>query len=203
MNRKRNWMLVVNSGIILFFCLYFTATLIYPGGSQVDIYSSGFSWKNNYWCNLLDIKAINGKLNEARPFALAAMMVLCTTLAFFWIWFPVFAGLGKARIQITRYAGIAAMVTAFFLFTGPHDMIINAASLFGLVSVLGTLAGLYHLKWVWLLRMGIFNLFMVVINNICYYNKNLLIYLPVVQKITFLFFLIWIFLISLQLSKLK
>lgn len=196
-------MLIVNSGIGLFVCLYFLATLNYPGGSQANQFSNGFSWTDNYWCNLLDTKAINGKFNAAKPLALAAMMVLCITLAFFWIWFPVFAGMGKARIQITRYAGIAAMVTAFFLFTGPHDMIINAASLFGLVSVLGTFAGLYQLKWVWLLRMGIFNLLMVVINNICYYNKSLLIYLPVVQKITFLFFLLWISLISLRLSKLK
>jgi hypothetical protein len=130
-------------------------------------------------------------------------MILCLTLAVFWYWFPVYAGMGKAGIPIIRYAGMAAMGTAFFLFTGPHDMIINAASLFGLVSVFGTIAGLHHLKWDWLLRMGIFNLIMVGINNICYYNKSLLIFLPVVQKITFLFFLLWISWISLRLSKSK
>ena len=194
-------MLIVNSGIVLFFCLYFIAVLNYPGGSQANAYSTGFSWRDNYWCNLLDKNAINGTLNGARPYALAAMMVLCITLAFFWFWFPVFAGMGKSPIQIIRATGIAAMGTAFFLFTGPHDLIINAASLFGLVSVLGTLYGLFQLKWISLLRMGIFNLLMVVINNICYYNKSLLIYLPAIQKITFLFFLLWISLISLSLSK--
>jgi hypothetical protein len=196
-------MLFVNAGISLFVCLYFAATFLYPGGSQTDTYSSGFSWTDNYWCNLLDTKAINGELNDARPFAFAAMIVLCITLTLFWYLFPVFAGMGKVKIQIIRYAGLASMGTAFFLIIGPHDMIINAASLFGLVSVFGTLAGLYHLKWDWLLRMGIFNLIMVGINNICYYNKSLLIYLPVVQKITFLFFLLWISLISLSLSKSK
>lgn len=196
-------MLFVNAGISLFICLYFFATLFYPGGSQRDAFSSGFSWTDNFWCNLLDANAINGVQNTARPLALAALMILCLTLMFFWYWFPVYAGMGKAGILIVRYAGMAAMGTAFFLFTGPHDMIINAASLFGLVSVFGTLAGLHHLKWDWLLRMGIFNLIMVGINNVCYYNKSLLIYLPVVQKITFLFFLLWISLISLRLSKSK
>ena len=196
-------MLFVNAGICLFVCLYFAAAFLYPGGSQTDTFSSGFSWTDNYWCNLLDTKAINGELNGAKPFAQAAMVVLCITLAFFWFWFPVFAEMGKAKIQIIRYAGIAAMGTAFFLFIGPHDMVINAASVFGLVSVFGTIAGLYHLKWDWLLRMGIFNLIMVGLNNICYYNKSLLIYLPVVQKITFLFFLLWISGISLNLSKSK
>ena len=107
-------MFIVNSGIVLFFCLYMAAAMTYPGGSQADIYSSGFSWRNNYWCNLLDTKAINGELNDARPFAHAAMMVLCITLAFFWYWFPVYAEMGKTKIQIIRYAGMAAMGTAFF-----------------------------------------------------------------------------------------
>ncbi len=201
MQRKRIWMMIVNTGIVLFFCLYFTAALNYPGGSQADIYSSGFSWRDNYWCNLLDKNAINGALNGARPFALAAMMVLCITLAFFWIWFPVFAKMEKVKIRIIRSAGIAAMATAFFLFAGPHDIIINAASLFGLVSSIGTLYGLYQLKWKGLFTIGILNMALIVINNIFYYNKGLLSYLPVVQKISFVFFLLWISLISLNLSK--
>ncbi len=201
MQRKGYWMLIVNSGIVLFFCLYFTAALNYPGGSQEDFYSSGFSWRNNYWCNLLDAQAINGVLNGARPFAIAAMIVLCCTLAFFWYGFPVFAGMGATSIKVIRYAGMAGMATAFFLFIGPHDIIINVASLFGLVSVLGTLAGLRQKKWNVLLGMGILILALIVINNICYYNQGLLNYLPIVQKITFLIFLSWISLISLQISK--
>jgi hypothetical protein len=86
---------------------------------------------------------------------------------------------------------------------GPHDIIINTASLFGLVAVLGTLNGLYQLQWKGLFIMGILNLVLVVINNICYYNEELLMYLPVVQKISFVFFLSWISLISLNFSASK
>jgi hypothetical protein len=196
-------MLIVNAGIGLFFCLYFSATLSYPGGTQADAYSSGFSWSDNYWCNLLNATAINGAYNSARPFALVAMIVLCLTLAVFWYGFPVFAGMGKTWIKIIRYTGMAAMTTAFFLFMGPHDIIINTASLFGLVAVLGTLNGLYQLQWKGLFIMGILNLVLVVINNICYYNEELLMYLPVVQKISFVFFLSWISLISLNFSASK
>lgn len=203
MHRKKNWMLIVNSGIIFFFCLYFIASLNYPGGSQADVYSSGFSWRDNYWCNLLDTHAINGVLNGARAYAIAAMIVLCCTLAFFWYGFPVFTGMGDTSIKVIRYAGMAGMATAFFLFIGPHDIIINVASLFGLVSVLGTLAGLRQKKWNVLFGMGILILALIVINNICYYNQGLLTYLPIVQKITFLIFLSWISLISLRLSKSK
>ena len=34
-------------GTILFVVLYIVATLLYPGGSQVDKNSIGFSWMNN------------------------------------------------------------------------------------------------------------------------------------------------------------
>jgi hypothetical protein len=34
-------------GTILFIVLYIVATLLYPGGSQVDKNSIGFSWMNN------------------------------------------------------------------------------------------------------------------------------------------------------------
>lgn len=193
-------MLLVNAGICMFVCLYFAATLYYPGGSQADAYSSGFSWSDNYWCNLLDKESINGAINSARPYAIAAMIILSLTLGVFWYWFPVYAGMGIHKIRVIRYAGIAAMSTALFLFYGPHDMVINTASLFGLISVMGTLSGLYQKKWKGLLYFGILILVLVGVNNIFYYNKDLLIYLPIVQKITFILFLSWISLVSLRLS---
>lgn len=194
-------MLMVNAGICLFVSLYFAATLYYPGGSQADAFSSGFSWSHNYWCNLLDKTSINGAINSARPVAISAMFILCLTLGVFWYWFPVFAGMGKNAIRIIRYAGIAAMLTNLFLFVGPHDIVINAASFFGIISLVGTLAGLHQNKWNALLYLGIFILFLVGVNNIFYYNKELLMYLPIIQKITFLFFLLWISLVSLRVSK--
>lgn len=93
------------------------------------------------------------------------------------------------------------MITGIFLFTDFHDIIINIASLCGLVATTGTFAGLRKLKWRNLFRMGTFNLALVAVNNILYYNDGLRLYLPVVQKITFLFFLLWICLIDIHLFK--
>jgi hypothetical protein len=188
--------LVVNSGIILFFCLYFTAALNYPGGSKANAYSVGFSWTNNYWCDLLDQRAINGEVNSARPISLSAMGVLCFTLTAFWYWVPTFMGMGKSGVWIIRWSGFAAMATSVFLFFGPHDRIINIASFFGIISVIGTLAGLHMLKWKNQFWAGILNLGLVGMNNIFYYNPDLLTYLPVLQKLTFIAFLSWVFSVS-------
>ena len=85
---KNMLVLVPIFGTMLFVVLYIVATFLYPGGSQVDKNAVGFSWTNNYWCNLLNENAINGQLNPAKPVALTAMFLLCFTLAYFWFLFP-------------------------------------------------------------------------------------------------------------------
>lgn len=197
--KPRNfWMLTPIFGTLLFIGLYFAATLFYPGGSQADKYSNNFSWTNNYWCNLLNENAINGQSNSARPLAMTAMAVLCFTLAFFWYIFPLKIGLKKELRLAIQISGVLAMTTGMFLFTGMHDTIVNIASVFGLVATVGTFIGLHQLRWTSLFWIGIFNLVLVAVNNLLYYGDGLKLFLPVVQKITFLFFLLWICLITLN-----
>jgi len=193
------WMLLPLFGTVVFVCLYITATLFYPGGSQVDETSKGFSWANNYWCNLLNEKAMNGQLNPARPIAITAMFILCCTLANFWWIFPQQVGF-KRDIRFTiQISGLLAMIVGMLLFTNLHDTVVNAASLCGLIATVGTFAGLRKLNWKKLFWLGIFNLLLVALNNILYYGNGLKLYLPVVQKITFFFFLLWICLINIKL----
>ncbi len=182
-------------GSCLYVLLYLAAAWLYPGGSQFDKAAKGFSWLHNYWCNLLNEQAGNGEPNPARPVALTAMLVLCGTLALFWYLFPQYAGFKKSTRLLLRVSGIAAMAIGAFLFTPLHDVIINVATLFGMIALAGTFTGLYRLRWKKLFWMGLFNLVLVAANNALYYGNGLL-YLPVVQKITFLYFLLWISLIS-------
>lgn len=194
-------MLIPLWGTLLFISLYFFAALFYPGGSQVDIHSKGFSWTNNYWCNLLNETSINGQLNAARPLAITAMFVLCLTLAIFWYIFPKHADVKKSVRLTIQISGTLAMTTGMFLSTDLHDTFVNIASLCGLVATVGTFIGLHKLKWTKLFWFGIFNLALVALNNILYYGDGLKLYLPVVQKITFFFFLLWICLITINLYR--
>ncbi len=91
------------------------------------------------------------------------------------------------------------MATAMFIFTSYHDVVINVAGVLGLVALTGTFVGLYKNKWNFLLTYGFVNLLLIVVNNICYYSVGLLKYLPVIQKISFLSFLVWICLIDIRL----
>ena len=191
-------------GVFLFVVLYIIATLFYPGGSQVDKNSIGFSWTNNYWCNLLNQNAINGQPNPAKPIAMIGMFVLCVTLTFFWFLFPKHTNLDKKLKLLIQISGTLAMTIAFFLFTSfDHDLVINLASSFGIFATVGIFIGLYKNKWYGLFAFGLVNILLVALNNYVYYNKGLINYLPIIQKISFATFLVWVCSIDINLYRMS
>lgn len=200
---KRLWVLTPILGIAIFMILYLVATFYYPGGSQFNKNSIGFSWKDNYWCNLLNNVALNGQPNQAQPIALSAMLILCIALAYFWLQFPKYTNLNKTYQLIIHMSGVLAMLISLLLFTNiNHDLTTNLASLFGLIATIGTFMGLFKNGWKTLFYFGLLNMLLIVVNNFLYYNPHLISYLPIVQKITFATFLIWIGLIDLKIYKL-
>ena len=189
-------------GILLFVVLYVIATLFYPGGSQVDKNSIGFSWTNNYWCNLLNENAINGQHNPAKPIAVTGMFVLCLSLSSFWFLFLKRISIGKFAKLAIQISGTLSMIIACLLFTNiDHDLVTNLASIFGLIATVGTFIGLYKTKWHGLFAFGLSIIFLVGLNNYIYYTKGLIIYLPVIQKISFATFLLWICCVDINLYR--
>ena len=197
-----DWVLTPIAGIVIFVLLYFIASILYPGGSQADTASKGFSWLHNYWCNLLNENGINGKYNPGRYFAITGMLVLCISMAIFWWLFAQLIPFNKRFSIALQVSAIASACCGFFLFTRYHDIVINLTGLLAFVAFAGTFAGLYKTGWRKLFWLGVFNIGLIAINNLIYYNKTYIAYLPVVQKITFVFFLVWICLIDLELFRL-
>ena len=186
-------------GIASFIVLYYIATLIYPGGSQADKNSTGFSWVHNYWCDLLNEMSINGAGNVAQPVAISAMLVLCLSLSCFWYIFPDHLPANKINRAI-KISGPLSMLSALLLFAEiNHDLALGIATFFGMIASSGTLFGLYKLRWRKLFIFGLLNLVLIALNNYVYYNKACIQYLPFIQKISFASFLIWIFCIDIVL----
>ena len=200
---KNSWILTPLIGSFLFVILYVIAAFLYPGGSGTDKTAIGYSWTNNYWCNLLSEKAINGQTNTARPVAVTAMFVLCLSLSSFWILFPALTQLKKYHKLLIQVAGTDCMLASFLLLTDiDHDLAVNISSAFGLIAMIGTLIALYQLKWKWLFAIGLFDLLLVALNNYLYHSNEMM-YLPIVQKFSFLSFLVWFCLIDLKLYRNK
>jgi len=199
--RKSNniWIFIPILGSLVFISLYIIAAFLYPGGSETDKASVGYSLTNNYWCNLLHDIAINGQPNTAKPIAVSAMIILCLALSAFWFCIPRLIVTGKPLGVTIQFSGVSAMLCSFLLLTNiNHDLAVNLASSLGFIATIGTLICLYHTKWYGLFAFGLVNIVLIGLNNYLYYTKGMMIYLPVVQKISFLSFLIWICFININ-----
>ena len=197
------WVLLPVAGSFFFIVLYIVAASLYPGGSQADVHSKGFSWQHNYWCNLLNETAINGEHNRGRYAAIAAMAVLIITLLSFWIISARLLQTSKVARIVILFSGLLSMALLPFLSTSLHDAIINSSGFFGLVAMAGVYMSIYRSKWYGLSVLGIINLLLVVLNNYIYHFGDTLYLLPVVQKITFLSFLTWVCLVNVKLYLLR
>ena len=176
-------------GICLYILIYLLATYQFPGGSDFDKTAAGFSWRHNYWCELLAEKAPNGVVNAARPVAIFGMFVLAASLTMFWYLFSiVFADKGRLLV---RYAGLLSMIIALFLFAGPHDLVMIVSGLLGLFALAVCLVVLYRNKQYWVIFIGWFCIALCALNNYIYYSGVGFSYLAIIQKFTFIFFFLW------------
>lgn len=198
---RNNWRLIPFLGAIVFSALYIIAAIHYPGGSSGNIHSIGFSLLDNYWCNMLNEKALNGLPNESRPYAVAAMLVLSCSLLFFWWQFVAIVNWSKPVKQGIQISGTLSSICMLFLPFGNHDLVINLSALFGGIALFLVIIALRRMNMLSLYRTGLFNLVLIGINNIVYYSEKMLWMLPLVQKISFLFFICWIALTSLVIFK--
>ena len=186
-------------GICLFVILYFIAAALYPGGSEVNRLAKGFSWKHNYWCDLLETHAENGEQNTARPMAIIATAVLCISIAAFWYFVPGLFSFKPFLKKTIQYTGIMSMGMLVFLQADFHDTVINTSGVLGIVAITLTLVGLYKNHSYSLFMLGLLCFVLFFLNNYIYYTKNGIGYLAVIQKISFFLFLLWFFILTIQL----
>lgn len=186
-------------GISLFLLFYIIAAFYYPGGSDADHTAKNFNIIHNYWCDLLAKGAKNGQMNPARPIAITAMIILCLALSVFWYLLPRLLNTGKHHYNIVQFTGVISMILAIFIFGDYHDLIINASVFFGVVALTGTYIALYRSKSFRVFLFGIFCLILILLNAYIYYTRHFILALPLLQKITFLLYLLWIAFINLQL----
>lgn len=178
-------------GIIISISLLVIATLYYPGGSQFDKNAIGFDWKNNYVSNLFGEKAVNGLDNPSRFWAVGGMIFLAASFAIFFIGFSKRIP-AKGAAKVIKYFGTIGMVFTFLIATPLHDTMISIASTMFLVSIF------YITVFVFKSRLHVFK-FLCTIFLIVYYatlylygSGNYLGFLPIMQKITFVFTIILI-----------
>lgn len=140
-------------GVAGFLLAYAYAAGVYPGGTRLDAHTIGYSHLANYWCDLLDAVAYDGRPNPGRPVALAATVALPLTLAPLWFSLPALFGVtdgrSRALAATVRGAGVIALCAAAVVFTPWHDVAINIGAAAGSLAGIAALAGLVRGKqWI-------------------------------------------------------
>ena len=185
------------AGVVCYALLYFIAALLYPGGTHEHPASKGYSWTENYWCNLLSENAINGQPNPASPVAFFAMVIVCLSVLMFWWLIISFSDLQSGVKRLLKACALLSMAISIFIFTPYHDAVINVAGGFGVIVLIACYYILYKRNDRMLFLYGIFTFLLMVVNNIMYHG-GWFHWLPVVQKFTIFFFLLWIVLVCIK-----
>lgn len=179
-------------GICLFLLLFVYSSTLYPGGSQADVHSVGYDWVNNYWCNLINTHAMNEEVNPAHPIAIAAMIVLCSSLMVFFIQFSKKVSTTRFWRNTIKWGGVFSMLFATCMFTAYHDLMTTLSSSFGVLVVIGMIWEVYKSRLLLFQITGILCILLLAINNYIYYSTVYLEYLPLIQKLTFVIVLGWV-----------
>ncbi len=175
-------------GFVLFFVL---STFYYPGGSYEHPAQPGFSWLENYLCDLLDYQALNGEINPGRTLSRIALGLLCLGIISFWYSIPSLFKSGRIQPQLMRWTGILSMIVTVFLATGNHDLVTRSAAILGAIAMVLVLILLFRSGHSNYGVMGILGLILVASNFYIYEVDFERTELPIIQKFTFLLFLAW------------
>ncbi|MGI9552933.1 MAG: hypothetical protein ACR2MT_17135 [Aurantibacter sp.] len=187
-------------GILTFIGIYVYAATLYPGGSQADINSVGYDWRNNFWCNLMSEDAMNGLENPASPVALLGIVILCSSMTLFFFHFANYFEKNRIWKITIKIAGALGMGAAVFIFTKYHDIMTAISSICGVVVIIGIIRALHKNNLTFFKVGGMICVALLGIVNLFYYNENLINYLPIVQKVGFILILSWIVGLNLKMK---
>lgn len=137
------WRFLPIVGIVVSGALLVLAALNYPGGNEWNTAETGFRITKNYVSALFQPNAINGAPNSARIFAVPAMLVLCTSLAFMF-WAISKQGQSQVVRKSIEIGGIGSMVyTLLGVLTRMHDLLVVIAAIFFGVAAIGMIYSLH------------------------------------------------------------
>ncbi len=181
-------------GFLLFFVI---ATTKYPGGSVNDMASEGYSHFHNFICDLMSLNLEKGTVNDARPIAIVAHLLLSFSLISFFYILPEIFTVQNTNTRIVRFLGMLTMTIFIFMFTDYHDLVVTITGVLCTISLAPFFFELinYENRRLKALAYLCFSLSMLLF--LSYETKIGFYYTPFLQKITFVFDSIWIVWISL------
>lgn len=179
-------------GIALSMLFLLGASWLYPGGSQTDIHSVQFQWTENYISDLLEYKAVNGADNPARPFAVIGVIIMGLTTGLAFVRFAKKVNVRQYSIVIQTCGLLMIFFTALGTIPAFHTLAVQVGIVLNLLVFF--YVTIVHLKSNRLLfKIGsILFLLSFYIAAYMFGSRTGVEYIPLVQKITHIFQIIWL-----------
>jgi len=179
-------------GITLYFALFFMAARVYPGGSQTNLRSPGFSWLHNYWCELMNHEAMNGQPNPGAVYAIIAMILAGSAIGVFFYRLPVYLRTSTACARVIKVSAAVTGLSGVMLFGDYHNPALLCFSIATLITIVISLAILQENGQRLFFAIGLLSLILTQANNVMYYLRLGIEHLPWFQKIAIATVLIWV-----------
>ena len=184
-------------GFLLFFVI---ATTMYPGGSVNEIASEGYSYFHNFICDLMSLHLEEGVVNDARPIAIIAHLMLSFGMISFFYILPEIFTVQNRNTRIIRFVGMFTMTVFIFMCTDYHDLVVTITGVLGSIALIPFFLELinYENRGLKVLAYTCFVLSILVF--LSYETKIGFYFTPILQKITFVFDSVWIIWVSLMVA---
>ena len=179
-------------GIAAYFALFFIAARVYPGGSQTNLRSTGFSWLHNYWCELMNHEAMNGQPNPGAVYAIIAMILAGSAIGLFFYRLPLYLKAAIAHARVIRVSAAITGVSGVMLFGDYHNPALLCFSIATFVTLVIALDILIENGRRLFFAIGLLSLVLTQANNVMYYLRLGIEHLPWFQKIAIATVLIWV-----------
>ena len=129
--------------------LIVSASLKYPGGSILDKDSYGFDWSKNFISNLFRDKAINGKDNPGKNWAILGMAFHSLGYGLF---FLNMAGkmFNSHASKVLTIVGVLEIVFNFLIASSLHDQMVTLSSTLSLLGLFYITIFTFRTKLNWL-----------------------------------------------------
>ncbi|NND08671.1 MAG: hypothetical protein HKN87_20040 [Saprospiraceae bacterium] len=189
------WFPIVGLGLYLM--VFPFAASHYPGGSINIPQDQGYSFFHNFLCDVMNPTTPTGVVNTGRPLAIVSHLILSFAMISFFYLLPKIFDHQNRRTQMIRWFGMLTMFVFVFMYTPHHDYIVTATGILGTMALVPFFIEVQRSDRVSLRRLAYVCYTLSIIVFFIFETKIGFYYLPMLQKITFVFDAWWVVWVSL------